>query len=109
MLYQRIFPRWRPRPELRPRSSTGAGAAVRIRWLGTAAHVVETDTTTLLIDPFLSRPRLWRLVGTRLRPDEAAVRARLPPRVDAVLCGHSHFDHLLDAPLIARLTGARLV
>jgi L-ascorbate metabolism protein UlaG (beta-lactamase superfamily) len=26
-----------------------------------------------------------------------------------VLCGHSHFDHLLDAPLIALITGAKLV
>ena len=30
MLYERIFPRWRPRPELRPRSSTGAGAGSKV-------------------------------------------------------------------------------
>ena len=26
-----------------------------------------------------------------------------------MLCGHSHFDHLLDAPRIARVTGAQLI
>jgi len=109
-LYRAIFPRWRPRAELRPTMSSAAAArdgAVRIRWLGTAGHVIETATTTLLIDPFLSRPSLPALTG-RIAPDEAAIRARLPARVDAVLCGHSHFDHLLDAPFIARSTGAPL-
>ena len=105
-LYRSIFPRWQPRAELRPTTRSADGAAVRIRWLGTAGHVIETPTTTLLIDPFLSRPSLARLAGRRIAPDEAAIRARLPARVDAVLCGHSHFDHLLDAPFIARATGA---
>jgi L-ascorbate metabolism protein UlaG (beta-lactamase superfamily) len=102
-----LFPRWRPRPELRPRTRSTDGARLRIRWLGTAGHVIETATTTVLVDPFLTRPPLTRLLG-RLRPDENAIAARLPARVDAVLCGHSHYDHLLDAPTIARTTGARL-
>lgn len=106
-LYRRIFPRWQPRRELRPTTSAANGAALRIRWLGTAGHVIETATTTLLIDPFLTRPSLAQLTG-RIAPDESAIRARLPARVDAVLCGHSHFDHLLDAPFIARTTGAVL-
>ena len=107
-LYRSVFPRWRPRAELRPTTRSSDGAALRIRWLGTAGHLLETATTTLLIDPFLTRPGPAQLLG-RVAPDERAIRARLPPRVDAVLCGHSHFDHLLDAPFIARATGALLV
>jgi L-ascorbate metabolism protein UlaG (beta-lactamase superfamily) len=106
-LYRRIFPRWQPRRELRPTTSSADGAALRIRWLGTAGHVIETATTTLLIDPFLTRPSLAQLTG-RIAPDEMAIRARLPAHVDAVLVGHSHFDHLLDAPFIASTTGAVL-
>ena len=106
-LYRGIFPRWKPRAELRPTTRSSDGAAVRIRWLGTAGHVIETPRTTLLVDPFLTRPSLTALAAP-IAPDEAAVRARLPARVDAVLCGHSHFDHLLDAPFIARTTGALL-
>ncbi|MDB4970361.1 MAG: secreted protein [Myxococcales bacterium] len=107
-LYRRMFPRFRPRAELRPTTQSAAGASVRIRWLGTAGHVIESANTTLLLDPFLTRPSLGALLG-RIAPDEAAIRARLPDRVDGVLCGHSHFDHLLDAPFIARTTGATLV
>lgn len=106
MLYRTLFRRWESRPELRP-PTAASGASVTIRWLGTAAHVVATARTTVLIDPFLTRPRLSRM-ASRLVPDEAAIRRWLPPRVDAVLCGHSHYDHLLDAPLCALLTGATL-
>jgi L-ascorbate metabolism protein UlaG (beta-lactamase superfamily) len=82
---------------------------VRIRWLGTAGFVVATGATTVLIDPYLTRCSMGALVTSRLVPNERAIRSRLPSRVDAVLCGHSHFDHLLDAPLIAKMTGAKLV
>ena len=67
-LYRAIFPRWRPRAELRPTTASDRGAAVRIRWLGTAGHVIETATTTLLVDPFMSRPSLPRLAG-RIAPE----------------------------------------
>lgn len=107
-LYRRVFPRWQPRAELRPTTRTSDGSALRLRWLGTAGHVIETARTTLLIDPFLSRPSPLALLRP-LRPDDAAIVARLPPRVDAVLCGHSHFDHLLDAPAIALATGALFI
>jgi L-ascorbate metabolism protein UlaG (beta-lactamase superfamily) len=108
-LYERIFPRWRPREELRPLSSSGKGASLLIRWMGTAAHVVETETTRVALDPFVTRPGLRRIVGGPLAPDEREIFDRFGTRLDAVLCGHSHYDHLLDAPLLARATGARLV
>ena len=103
-----IFRRWRPRQELRPSARSASGAALDIAWLGTAGHIVRTAGTTILIDPFLTRPGFARLLFGRLSTDAGAL-ARLPEKVDAVLCGHSHFDHLLDAPEIARRTGALLV
>jgi L-ascorbate metabolism protein UlaG (beta-lactamase superfamily) len=101
-----IFSRWKPRADFRPRSRSAAGAALRVRWLGTAGHIVESATTTVLIDPFVTRPGFLRLLRP-LVPDEDEI-AKLPARVDAVLCGHSHYDHLLDAPAIAKKTGAKL-
>ena len=109
MLYERIFPRWRPRPELRPRTASASGATFELRWLGTAGFVVRAGDTTLLVDPFLSRPSLPRVATRPLEPDEPVLRAHLPERVDAILCSHGHYDHLLDAPRIARWTGALLV
>jgi L-ascorbate metabolism protein UlaG (beta-lactamase superfamily) len=82
---------------------------VRVRWLGTAGHVIETATATLLIDPFLTRPSLLRTATKRLVPDEEAIGRHVPNRVDAVICGHSHYDHLLDAPRIAVRTGAKII
>lgn len=107
-LYERVFPRWKSRPELAPHGEvTDPGA--RISWLGTAGHVIETGGTTLLVDPFVTRPGLLRTATMPLVSDEAEIARRVPSRVDAILCGHSHYDHLLDAPLIARRTGAILV
>lgn len=110
-VYERLFPRWKPDPRLRPTHSNAVrtGGAVTIRWLGTAGHLIETERTTLLIDPFLSRPNLLTVATARLAPDEGAIRKQLPANVDAVVCGHSHFDHLLDAPFIAKVSGASLI
>ena len=106
--YRRVFPRWSPRSELRPRGDVPDGG-VRIRWLGTAGYVIDDGSTTLLLDPYLTRTRLLEVAARPLVPDESAIRAAVPDRVDAILLGHSHFDHLLDSPTIARWTGAKIV
>ena len=106
-LYERLFPRFRPKRELRPQGS-GEGWGLRLSWLGTAGFVIESRETTLLVDPFVTRPGLRRLVKP-LVPDDLAIARHVPKRIDAVLCGHSHYDHAADAPRIARITKAKLV
>lgn len=103
MISDAIFPRWRPTADVRPSSDTIRlePGGLRLRWLGTAGFVVETTRVTVLVDPFVSRPSLARVGLGRLRVDRAAIERYVPPRVDAVACGHAHFDHLLDAPAIA--------
>lgn len=103
-----LFPRFTPKPEWRRRGS-GHDAALKIGWFGTASHSVETKTTTLLIDPFVSRQGFLELATRPLAADLGAIQRHLPARVDAILCGHSHYDHVADAPAIAKLTGAVLV
>jgi L-ascorbate metabolism protein UlaG (beta-lactamase superfamily) len=106
-LYERIFPRFRPRSSWRPR---GRGERpLVVRWLGTAGFVLRTDKTTVLVDPFVSRQSLGAVALLPMQPDDAAIAKYIPDRVDAVLCGHSHYDHVLDAPRIAKNTGAKLV
>jgi L-ascorbate metabolism protein UlaG (beta-lactamase superfamily) len=94
------------RPEDLPLPA-GAGD-VRVQWLGTAGFLVEHAGFVLVFDPYLTRASLAACALTRLSPD-AGLLARTLPRVDAIVLGHTHFDHALDAPLLARTTGARVL
>ena len=85
---------------------TGRGP-VKVTWLGTAGFAIEHEGTVVLIDPYLTRASLPRLIAAPLHSDRAAV-ARYAPKADAVVAGHTHFDHVLDVPSIARATGARV-
>ncbi|MER7070496.1 MBL fold metallo-hydrolase [Terrabacter sp. NPDC000476] len=89
----------------------------RFEWLGTAGWRVTTPTTTVLVDPYLSRFETGLGAGrldpeTRLLVDTTAVDAALgvPGRpgaaVDAVLVTHTHWDHFADVPHIAATRGA---
>lgn len=88
-------------------SDTAHADAVRITWLGTAGFAIEYGGHVLLTDPYLTRASLQRCLLAPLRADEGLAR-RLVPRADAIILSHTHFDHALDTPLIARLTGARV-
>jgi L-ascorbate metabolism protein UlaG (beta-lactamase superfamily) len=82
-------------------------SAVRVRWLGTAGFEIAHGGTVVLVDPYVTRASLARCVVGPLRPDRAAV-ARYASRADAIVAGHTHFDHVLDVPEIAARTGAKV-
>jgi L-ascorbate metabolism protein UlaG (beta-lactamase superfamily) len=80
---------------------------VTLRWLGTAGVALSAEGTTILIDPYVTRVPIGALVRRRaVAPDEAAI-ARWIDRADAILVGHTHFDHALDVPAIARRFGCK--
>lgn len=83
-------------------------AGLEIEWLGTSGFRLSLEGTTVLIDPYLTRLPLRTFLSRRAALSDEAVVAARAPRADAVLVGHAHFDHALDAPLIARRTGARV-
>ena len=88
--------------ELAPRS---LAPRVHVRWLGTAGFELRCGEHSVLIDPYLSRPSLARCIAAPLVSDAEAVAAHAP-RADAIVVGHTHFDHALDVPAIAKRTGA---
>lgn len=110
-LQRRVFAEFRPPAALRPFSSPlrDAPDGLRVTWLGTAGFVVQSATTTLMIDPYLSRVAPGALLTRPLCADMAAIARHTPCKLDAVICGHSHFDHLMDAPAIAQMSGAELI
>ncbi len=78
-----------------------------LEWLGTAGFRVEYGGKILLIDPYVTRPRIPRLIFSRLAVNKQLCR-EVFPIADYIFIGHSHFDHLLDAPEIAVQTGAEV-
>jgi L-ascorbate metabolism protein UlaG (beta-lactamase superfamily) len=92
--------------------SVSPRSGVRITYLGTNAYLFETREITLLVDPYFSRQKLFRM-AFKLRPvpEENLMTQWLRDhrRIDAVLVTHGHVDHLYDAPRILRETGARLI
>jgi L-ascorbate metabolism protein UlaG (beta-lactamase superfamily) len=89
--------------------------AIAATWFGVTGVLLDDGEHSLLIDPFFTRPEgmLSFLGNAEIAPDEkriADVLARAGVHhVDAVLVSHSHFDHAMDAGVVARLTGAKLV
>jgi L-ascorbate metabolism protein UlaG (beta-lactamase superfamily) len=97
---------------------------VTLTYLGTAGWEITDGTTVILVDPYFSRiplladrSSLGRAESADRRPvdpntvllsDTAAVDAHVR-RADFILLHHAHFDHILDAPYIARKTGATVL
>ncbi|HEY1813302.1 MAG TPA: MBL fold metallo-hydrolase [Kofleriaceae bacterium] len=82
-----------------------ARTPITLTYLGVAGWQIDSGPTTILVDPYFSRPALDKPIS----PDDAAIAAHAPAHADAIVVGHSHVDHLLDAPSVAKRTGAQLI
>lgn len=79
-----------------------------LEWLGTAGFRITCEGSTLLIDPYFSRYGLLDTVSRRPLHAIAPLIERHAGACDAVLVGHTHFDHAIDVAAIARATGAKV-
>jgi L-ascorbate metabolism protein UlaG (beta-lactamase superfamily) len=100
----------------------GAQGEVRLSYLGTAGWEITDGKTVILVDPYLSRLKrptpndavltddsrtlfAWDSIGVS---DEAVIDAHIK-KADFILITHTHSDHTLDLPYIARKTGAMVI
>ncbi len=87
--------------------------AVTVRFSGTATLLFSDGETRWMTDGWFSRPGPLRLVLGKISPDLQAIERGLADNqvveLAAVLPVHSHYDHAMDAPEVARLTGALLL
>src|SRR5215218_10287194 len=84
----------------------GLPAGLELEWLGVAGYRLSYEGTTVLVDPYVSRAPLRALLLRRpVLPDERLID-RYVRRADAILIGHTQWDHAVDAPAIARRDGA---
>ncbi len=87
------------------RSSLGLPGGLELEWLGVAGYRLTYEQQTIYIDPYISRVPLSSVVHRRPALADPALHARwlrAPGRVLGVLVGHTHFDHAIDVPEIAR-------
>src|SRR3954471_6176795 len=86
----------------------GLPAGLELEWLGVAGYRLTHEGVTIFVDPYVSRVPLRDLVLRRpALPDEAVIEryVRAPGPVAGVLIGHTHWDHAVDAPALARRFG----
>ncbi len=90
--------------------------AVTVRWTGTTTLVFSDGETTWMTDGWFSRPGPLRLLLGKIAPDVTAIERGLAHNgidaahpLAAVFPVHSHYDHAMDAPEVARRTGALLL
>ena len=84
-------------------------------WWGVTGVLLTDGQHSIFIDPFFTRrPDLMGVLrDEKIAPDEAAIGAWLEragvSKLDAVLVSHSHYDHGMDAGVVAKMTGAKLL
>jgi L-ascorbate metabolism protein UlaG (beta-lactamase superfamily) len=74
--------------------------SITLEWLGTATYRLTIGDLVLLLDAYMDRVPMAPPVG---------LSAGQVKRADFVLVGHSHFDHLAGAEVIATNTGAKII
>src|SRR3954452_22072632 len=84
----------------------GLPDGLELEWLGVAGHSLSYQATTVLVDPYVSRAPLRALLLRRRALPDPRLIERYIQRADAILIGHTHWDHAVDAPAIARRDGA---
>ena len=92
------------------REAVGLPPGLDIRWLGVSGYRITYDGVSLFVDPYVSRVPLRSLLLRRTALPDPAMVARYgqaPGPVAGILVGHTHFDHAVDAPALARLHRAK--
>jgi hypothetical protein len=78
---------------------------VKVQYLGVGGYLVQRGEDVVLFGPVYSNPSLVEvLFDHQIQTDRALVDRLLPAdaaAAQAIVVGHSHYDHLMDTPYIA--------
>jgi L-ascorbate metabolism protein UlaG (beta-lactamase superfamily) len=88
----------------------GVPGGLDLEWLGVSGYRLTYQGHTLLIDPYLTRVPLSALIRRQPAiPDPSLIDRFIghSRNVVGVLVGHTHWDHAVDAPAIAKRFGCK--
>jgi len=87
--------------------------SLTVRFTGTSTLLFSDGETAWMVDGWFSRFGARELLRGEIAPDLEAIELGLArngsPRLAVVIPVHSHFDHAMDSPEVARRTGAILL
>lgn len=112
--------------------SPTSDSQISLKYLGAAGWEISSDTSTVLVDPYLSRiklvgnstakaisnsaatrdwgedtrPKFYR--DDNYMPDTLVINEHISS-ADYIFVHHTHFDHAADVPYIAKKTGAKVI
>src|SRR5262245_4140086 len=81
---------------------------LELTWLGTAGFRLAYQGTVIWIDPYVTRMSFIDLVRRKVVQPSGEAIGRWVDKADAVLVGHTHFDHAMDVPAIAKRFGCKV-
>lgn len=84
------------------RHSNTLPEGLSMQWLGTAGFRFDYQGYTLLVDPYFSRPSARKTLSRKYIEANGTSIEHYLDRADAIVCGHTHFDHALDIPEIVK-------
>lgn len=108
----------RPRPEaldkyLYPVEENAVAPGLIVQFLGNTNILLSDGETHILTDAFFSRPSAWKVLFGKVSPNKKRIQSALDQagikKLDAIIPVHSHFDHAMDAPMVADMTQAQLL
>jgi L-ascorbate metabolism protein UlaG (beta-lactamase superfamily) len=74
---------------------------MRITWFGAACFKIESEDCTIFVDPYLNRPE-------NAQPHLDVDMDDVSRDVSDIFITHGHYDHILDVPNMAEMSGARI-
>ncbi|ABZ95536.1 Zn-dependent hydrolase [Leptospira biflexa serovar Patoc strain 'Patoc 1 (Ames)'] len=85
---------------------------IRVTFLGTTSILLDDGETQILTDGFFTRPSLWKTGLFKIESDPIIIQSVLEKakinRLKGIFVCHSHYDHAMDSPLVAKFTNAKL-
>ncbi len=111
---------WRDREKLDdipfppPPAPSGHEQFVTATWFGVSMLLIDDGETQILIDGFISRPRLIDIVTRQPVDSDAAsinfvLNEHRMRRLAAIIPVHTHFDHAMDIGAIANRSSASIL